>query len=220
MVTMKEVEQMSPEQLFEENQEYAEWIATRLSNSQDIEDVTQLALIGLDIAAKRFDVTKNVKFITYAKYYIKKEIIRNHFEKNQLLKVSRTVLENVEKLNPLIEKVTDVNELAKLTNLNVKEVERALEYMAHRTYSMDVPVYEENDSMTFSETIASNEGDWDEQILIKDFISTLDEREKTILDMRFKGYSQYEIGDALNMSQMHASRLLKKIKAKYVEYIA
>ena len=92
--------------------------------------------------------------------------------------------------------------------------------MAHRTYSIDVPVYEENDSMTFSETIASNESDWDEQILIKDFISTLDEREKTILNMRFKGYSQYEIGDALNISQMHASRLLKKIKAKYVEYIA
>ena len=210
---------MTPEQLFEENQAFAIWAARKFAHEQNIEDITQLALIGLFRATKTFDVTRGVRFTTYAMFYIKKEILRNHFENNHSLKVSRVVLENAQKIQRFIDNVNDVDEIAKLTGLSVPAVEQALDYMAHKTYSMDAQLYEE-DSTTLGETIPSNDEGWDDSILFNEFMQSLDKQEMEIVQMRLNEMTQLEIGKVLNMHQMYVSRALKRIKGKYESFIA
>lgn len=213
------MDQLTPQRLFEENQDLAMWVANKFYREGEFEDIKQHALIGLFNAAQRFDASRGFSFSTFSVHHIKYEIIGNHFEKRHFLKVSRSILENEVKVKRFLRETEDVHMLSKLTGLPTKAVNEVLEYLSCQSFSLDLKVNEDGET-TLGELIPGEVADWDEQILIKDFVATLDEREKIAIEMRFKDCSQFEIGDALGISQVHASRLLKKIKAKYVEYIA
>ena len=210
---------MTPEQLFEEHIDFAMWAANKFHCRQDFDDIKQLAMIGLHLASLRFDVARGVQFTTYAMYYIRKEIIRNHFQKRMLIRVPRRILENAETVKRFLQETNEVHALSELSGLSVKAVEDVLEYLSYQTYSLDYEVGEDSES-TIGDLMPGQVEDWDELIHIKDFMEMLDEREKLIINMRLNGCPQTEIGEALNVSQMHASRLLKKLKVKFKEYVA
>lgn len=213
------MENLTPDQLFEQNQDLAMWVAQKFHCNEGFEDIKQLALIGLFKAAQRFDAEKGFSFSTYAVPTIRNEIIRNHFEQKHSIKIPRRILENAVKVKRHLKHTEDVNTLSELTGLSVKAVNMVLEYLSHKTYSLDYELGKHGES-SLGEMIGGYEENWDELIMIKDFMATLDEREKVILEMRINGCPQTEIGEALNISQVHASRLLKKMKTKFQQHIA
>lgn len=84
---MNKVNTSQSEYLVEKYQLLVYKIARRFcTNNADYEDLVQAGLMGLFKASKRFDITKGVKFTTFATYFIigaikdelKKQCIYNH----------------------------------------------------------------------------------------------------------------------------------------------
>jgi RNA polymerase sigma-B factor len=55
-------------------------------------------------------------------------------------------------------------------------------------------------------------------IFVREFISRLDDRSRTIVELRHQDLSQHEIAAVIGCSQMHVSRLLAKVGKQYLSY--
>ena len=115
----------------------------------------------------------------------------------------------------------EVAERADLTEEDVLDVYQARE--AQRAMSLDMPVNrDEAESVPMIETVGAVEDGFDavEAQMAIEMSSGLDEREQTVIHMRFsEGLNQYEIGDALGVSQMQVSRIMRRGLAKLLEAV-
>ncbi|HEC92577.1 MAG TPA: sigma-70 family RNA polymerase sigma factor [Candidatus Atribacteria bacterium] len=85
-------------------------IASRYKGRVSFEDLIQEGFLGLLEAKKRFDLSKKVKFSTYAFYWIKKKILeaiqKEKIQSLDSLKLNEEILEN-----PIIEKTYEGKDL-------------------------------------------------------------------------------------------------------------
>jgi RNA polymerase sigma-B factor len=198
----------------------ARHLALRYSDSgEPLEDLFQVASLGLLKAADRFDPERGVAFTTFAVPTILGEL-RRHFRdrgwaihvprdlKEASLRVSRVLAEHV---GP----APTPAELAKQTGLSVETVLEALEVAgAHRTLSLDAPVGERDDGAA---TVIDRLGEEDEELArahdratLDRLVRVLDPRAKEILRLRFEeDLTQSEIGARIGISQMQVSRVLR-----------
>ncbi len=211
------MENLTPEELFDNNYQLAEWAARKFAWKEDFEDVTQLAAIGLLKASRKFDPSRGIKFSTYAMYYMRKEIIREYLEKYPLLRPYRAVLENAVKVKRHLQDTENINALSKLTGLTESDVIEVMEYLSRRIDSIDYAVSDDGKTK-LSDIIPDNKTNWEQEIYLAEFVETLDERDSTILHLRLNDLPQTEIAAALNISQMTISRALKRIKLKYSRF--
>ena len=97
-------------------------------------------------------------------------------------------------------------------NLKKEEVVIALEAVVDPV-SFYEPVYSNGgDTIFLMDQIGSNETDrdWLDEIVLKEAIKNLPDRDKNILSMRFmKGMTQTEVADEIGISQAQVSRLEK-----------
>jgi RNA polymerase sporulation-specific sigma factor len=105
-----------------------------------------------------------------------------------------------------------VEEIAKEMNLKKEVVVIALEAVVDPV-SFYEPVYSNGgDTIFLMDQIGSNESDsdWVNEIVLKESIKNLPEREKKILSMRFmRGMTQTEVANEIGISQAQVSRLEK-----------
>ena len=103
-------------------------------------------------------------------------------------------------------------EIAKEMKLKKEEVVIALESVVDPV-SFFEPVYSNGgDTIFLMDQISSNEtdSDWIDEIVLKEAIKNLPDREKNILSMRFmKGMTQTEVAEEIGISQAQVSRLEK-----------
>lgn len=208
---------MTPQQLFEENQSFAMWMANKYKGYENFDDLKQLALIGLYDAALRFDTSYGVRFTTYAHYFIHKEILR-HVEKWKSVHVPRQIVEYARVVKRIDYENMTVEQIANETDIPLKQIKRVLDYINLSVAPIDGPAYSHDNSISLAETIPQAEDDWDDSILFKDFVKSLDDRENTIVMMRLDGKSQREIAEVLGVSQVQVSRLLVRIKNKFTSF--
>ncbi len=94
---------------------------------------------------------------------------------------------------------------------------------AQRSMSLDMPVHrDEAESVPMIETVGSVEDGFDavEAQIAIERSAKLDEREQAVIRMRFQeGLNQYEIGEALGVSQMQVSRVMRRGLAKLLEAV-
>lgn len=207
---------MTPEQLFEENIKLAEYVAKKLKNSGDYEEIRQLAQIGLFKACRQFDPSYGHKFSSYAVPTIRNEIIRGHLEVRELVKIPRLITEDRVKVNRHIEDTQDVSELSKLTGVPPHRVQDVLDSFFHKIESFHQKI-NYNDDTTLEEMLGVSE-DWDGITQLRTFLRTLEGREKEVVEMTLQDKPQAEIGQALGISQVHVSRILKKIRNRYEQF--
>ena len=105
-----------------------------------------------------------------------------------------------------------VEEIAKEMDLKKEDVVIALEAVVDPV-SFYEPVYSNGgDTIFLMDQIGSNESDsdWVNEIVLKESIKNLPEREKKILSMRFmRGMTQTEVANEIGISQAQVSRLEK-----------
>lgn len=216
------MEDLTPEELFEQHLQYLPYLIRRYQNLREYEDIKQHAMIGFFRAAERFDVNKGVLFTTYAKYYVKQEIIRNYFEKRPQLKTSRLILEKAVKVRRFIGDTKDPEELAKLTGLSVKEVDEVLDYLDFNSriasFQYTMPGSGDEEVNTLADVIPDKNDNWEYSIHLNEFVETLTELEQTVLHLLLNDLTQPEIAEVLNTYQMKISRIQKGIRAKYNEF--
>ncbi len=146
--------------------------------------------------------------------------IRRHLRDNTPIRVSRSLRDTAYKALAAKERLINQNskeptieEIAKMLELTSKEVSAALDAIVDPV-SLYEPVYHDGGDAIFVMDQVKDEKNvddsWIEEISVKEAMSLLNEREKSILEMRFfLGRTQMEIANEIGISQAQVSRLEK-----------
>ncbi len=206
-----------------------EHLARRFRNrGEPLDDLTQVATIGLIKSVDRFDPERGVEFSTYATPTVVGEIKRHFRDKGWAVRVPRRLQELRLALTTATAELSQqhgrsptVHELAEKLSISEEEVLEGLESAnAYSTLSLDVP-----DTDDESPAVADTLGAEDEALegveyreSLKPLLEDLPPREKRILLLRFFGnMTQSQIAQEVGISQMHVSRLLARTLAQLRE---
>ncbi|MCF2529956.1 RNA polymerase sigma factor SigF [Yinghuangia soli] len=206
-----------------------EHLARRFRNrGEPLDDLVQVATIGLIKSVDRFDPDRGVEFSTYATPTIVGEIKRHFRDKGWAVRVPRRLQELRLALTAATAELSQrngrsptVGELAVQLGISEEEVLEGLESAnAYSTLSLDVP-----DTDDESPAVADTLGSEDEALegveyreSLKPLLEQLPPREKRILLLRFFGnMTQSQIAQEVGISQMHVSRLLARTLAQLRE---
>ncbi|MEU7279660.1 RNA polymerase sigma factor SigF [Streptomyces sp. NPDC045431] len=234
-IRLRELPDGSPERAELRNQlvrmhlPLVEHLARRFRNrGEPLDDLTQVATIGLIKSVDRFDPERGVEFSTYATPTVVGEIKRHFRDKGWAVRVPRRLQElrlslttATAELSQLHGRSPTVHELAERLGISEEEVLEGLESAnAYSTLSLDVP-----DTDDESPAVADTLGAEDEALegveyreSLKPLLEDLPPREKRILLLRFFGnMTQSQIAQEVGISQMHVSRLLARTLAQLRE---
>lgn len=197
---------------------------------ENADDLFQVGCVGLVKAVDRFNVDMEVKFSTYAVPMILGEL-RRYLRDSGSVRVSRSMRDLAYKALQAREQLQNEREceptdedIAKKLGVDRESVTRAMEAIAI-PMSIYEPVYSEGgDSLYVIDQLSdTGSGDerWIEHIALVEAMASLNEREKTIIGMRYYGNkTQTEIAGAIGISQAQVSRLekaaLEKLKRQMV----
>ncbi len=194
-------------------------VIQRFANrGENLDDLFQIGCIGLMKAIDNFDTSHEVKFSTYAVPMIIGEV-RRHLRDNNPVRVSRSMRDTAyhamqarEKLSNEMNREPTIEEIAKELGKDKSEVVVALESIVEPV-SFYEPVFSNGgDTIYLMDQLGADEsdGDWIDEISMKEAIKNLPPREKRILSMRFmKGMTQTEVANEIGISQAQVSRLEK-----------
>jgi RNA polymerase sigma-B factor len=204
-----------------------EYLARRFRNrGEPLDDLVQVATIGLIKSVDRFDLERGVEFSTYATPTIVGEIKRHFRDKGWAIRVPRRLQELKLSLTKATSELSQKNgrsptvaELAHHLGLTEEEILEGLESAnAYSAVSLDAPDGGDDDSPAVADSL----GMMDDALegveyreSLKPLLEKLPAREKRILMLRFFGnMTQSQIAGELGISQMHVSRLLARTLAQ------
>ncbi|HEX4186632.1 MAG TPA: SigB/SigF/SigG family RNA polymerase sigma factor [Solirubrobacteraceae bacterium] len=192
--------------------------------SEPYEDLVQVASLGLLKAIDRFEPDRGASFPAFAIPTILGELRRYFRDSTWSVRVSRTAKERGLAVADATEHLTDVHgrpptvpELATYLELSFEEVLDGL--FARRAYSaqsLDAPAAStsEDGDCTLGDTLGAEDDAYalvDDRTAVAEALSSLPERERDILRMRFlEELTQSEIAARVGVSQMQISRVLQR----------
>ena len=188
------------------------------NRGENLDDLFQVGCIGLIKAIDNFDPNQNVRFSTYGVPMIIGEI-RRHLRDNNSVRVSRSLRDLAYKamqakvaLINRNSKEPTVEEIAKEMGAKKEDVVLALEAIVEPMSLYD-PVYSDGgDTIYVMDQIGdkNSESDWMDEIVFREAMKNLGDREKQILSLRFFGGKiQMEVAKEIGISQAQVSRLEK-----------
>ena len=198
--------------------------------SEQLEDLIQVASLGLVKALDGFDLERGRSFIAYAAPTILGELRRHFRDRVWELRLPRglqertmAVQEAAQKLAEELGQTPTVSQIAERIELTDEEVSEALQAEeARRTLSLDVPRSREDaESVPMVETVGAAETGYDRvEAQFAAEGAPLTDRERTVLRLRFEeDLNQYEIGRRLGVSQMQVSRIMRKALRKLLDAV-
>ncbi|HIJ79703.1 MAG TPA: RNA polymerase factor sigma-32 [Deltaproteobacteria bacterium] len=208
---------------------------------QNFLDLIQEGNVGLVQAVKKFDPYRQVKFSYYAAYWIRAYILKFIMDNWRLVKIGTTQAQrklffSLNKEKKLLESQgfkPEVKLLAERLNVKESEVIEMSQRMDNWDVSLEAPVREGSDDEqknflpmsgpSIEEKVAENEvREWMAEVLAK-LQDTLNDKEKTILQLRLLGdepLTLQDIADQFGISRERVrqieANLLKKMR-KYME---
>ncbi|MGV9255703.1 SigB/SigF/SigG family RNA polymerase sigma factor [Streptomyces sp. NPDC003697] len=193
---------------------------------ESIEDLRQVAALGLVKAIDRFDPARGA-FESYAVPTITGEVKRHFRDRMWALRVPRRVQELRNKVRVARRELTQnpgspepsVADIAAHTGLTEDEVSTGMEALdSFSTLSLDAELSAGGDGYSLADTLGTSDGSYDvvvDRESAKEGLRRLPERERAILYMRFfEDMTQSRIADRLGISQMHVSRLISRSCAR------
>ena len=197
----------------------AEHLARRFAGrGEALDDLIQVASLGLIRSIDRFDPGRGVQFATYASVTIVGELKRHFRDKGWSIRVPRSLQESAMVVNRTLMALWQelgrsptVSEVARRADLSEDQVLEAMDAVqAYSTSSLDAPVGTEGTPM--GELIGEQDDAFERSegwASVAPAIRRLPDRERRILYLRFfEGKTQTEIAEEIGISQMHVSRLL------------
>ena len=220
LVRVKKGDKEARDELINGNLRLVLSVVQRFSmRGENLDDLFQIGCIGLIKSIDNFDITQNVRFSTYAVPMIIGEI-RRYLRDNNAIRISRSVRDlayrSLQAREELVrEKECDptVDEIAARLGEKKEAVLRAMEAIVD-PISLYEPVYSENgDSIYVMDQLSdSNSSDeiWLENIVLREAMKKLNDRERKIINMRYyQNKTQMEIAEEIGISQAQVSRLEK-----------
>jgi RNA polymerase sigma-B factor len=208
------------EELVERTLPLARTLARRYANKgESLDDLEQVAALGLVKAIDRFDLDREVRFTTFAVPTIAGEIKRHFRDRGWMVRVPRDVQELSARVAVTRDRLTrehgrspTVPELAAAARSSVEQVLEALGAAdAYRALSLDEPLGDGLDAM---DSLGGDDDGFErveQRHMLRSGLTHLPAREREILHLRFyEGLTQREIADRIGVSQMHVSRLIRR----------
>jgi RNA polymerase sigma-B factor len=219
----KEGDGSAREQLIEHYLPLARRLASRYRHtSQSLEDLVQVASVGLINAVDRFDPDRGVNFAAFAVPTILGELKRHFRDIAWSVRVPRGLQERALEVERAATAMTAAGEnptaesLAERLEMNIEDVLEALEArQALDALSMDAPQATlDGDQVTLADSIGREDEHYElveEGVSVAAALEQIPERDRYILQLRFgEEMTQTQIAERLGVSQMQVSRLLRR----------
>jgi RNA polymerase sigma-B factor len=213
------------DQLVERFLPLARQLARRYQRAgEPLDDLMQVASMGLIKAIDRFDPEREIAFSSYAVPTILGEIKRHFRDRTWAVRVPRDLQEltlrvdrAVGQLSEELRRQPSVSELAAAVGADEEQVLEALQAGgAYRAVSIDAPRGSTGDeeSATLAESVGIDEDGFDraeDRATLANLLATVTPREREVLRMRFEeDMTQAEIGAVIGVSQMQVSRVIRQ----------
>jgi RNA polymerase sigma-B factor len=223
LATDEETRRMLLDEVVVLNVEVARSIAMRYrSRGIPLEDLKQVACLGLIKAARGYDPEVGTAFLAYCVPTIRGEIKRYFRDHGWTVKPPRRVQELQARiksaesdLSTSMGRPPRPSELATYLDEDLTDVIEALAVNGCFTpSSLDRPVAEDS-SVSLGDLLGGDDRDKvaaEARVMLAPVVRTLSERDRKILMLRFfRGWTQSEIAEELGVTQMQVSRLLSRI---------
>lgn len=209
-------------------------VAKKYSRKRDNqEDLAQVGMIGLLLAANRYDESHGAAFETYAIPTIIGEIKRFIRDKTWSVHVPRKIKELGPKINMAVDELTNVfersptvAEIAAYVEVSEEDILETMEMTSsYKALSVDYPreIDTEGSTMSILDMIGMEEEKYEKldiHMVLEGIFPILPVREQQILYyIYFEQLSQSEVGKLLGISQMHVSRLQRRSLRKLREVL-
>lgn len=187
----------------------------------EYDDLYQIGAIGFLKAINHFDEKFNVKFSTYVVPMVIGEIKR-FMRDDGAIKVSRTIKTQNLKIKKFVEEFNKINfrkptiqEISQEFDMDACDVVFTMD-SANMPISIYTPFEDDNKLLLIDRFKADNSHeDYIDNLLLKDMLKSLEERDKKIILLRFfRDKTQSEIAKVLGVSQVQVSRLENKVLEK------
>lgn len=198
---------------------------------ESLDDLVSVATIGLIKAIDRFDPDRGLEFTTYATPTIMGELKRHFRDKGWSVRVPRRLQELSSKINKATDELTtqlqhtpSTEELADFLGVTPEAILEAKESSgAYASESLDAPLQDQENALStldkyplHDESLESS----DDRMLITEAVKNFTPREQQVIKLRFvDGMTQTEIAQAMDISQVQVSRLLRTTLKKLQDKI-
>ncbi len=194
---------------------------------EPLDDLIQVASLGLIKAIDRFDPARQTAFSSFAVPTILGELKRHFRDKGWSVRVPRDLQELAVKVDRVGEEVArelgraptpqEIGERVGVTAEQVLEAREAAS--AYRAVSLDRPRSDdEEDGDNFADTFGAEDPGFalaESSATVQRLMRVLSDREREVLRLRFEeDLTQSEIGERVGVSQMHVSRLIRQSIAR------
>lgn len=219
-------EQTARSALLERFMPLARTLARRYGRSSEpLEDLVQVASLGLLKAIDRYDPSRGNPFQSFAVPTILGEMRRYFRDSGWAVHVPRGAQERALKVRDAQERIAGqrghaptVGQLAEYLELDIEDVLDALQAIhAYETVSLDAPRPGSDDDgpgLSFGDSLGAEDTRYELvelDAMVASALSHLSARERVILRMRFvEDLTQTEIAEQVGISQMQVSRLLRR----------
>jgi RNA polymerase sigma-B factor len=212
------------DQLAEEMLPLARALAGRYAGrGEPMDDLIQVACVGIMKAIEGFDLEREVRFSSYATPTVLGEIKRHFRDRTWAMRVPRglqelqlEVAKKRDELTGVLGRSPTVQELADAVGSPFEEVLATIQSVgARRTRSLDEPTGEDT---TLADSIGGRDVELERtemRVLLGDAMGILSARDREVLRLRFEAdLTQTEISDRIGVSQMQVSRIIRQSVAK------
>ena len=203
------------------------------SSREPREDLFQVGVIGLLNAIEKFDLRQGTKFSSLAIPEVLGAILNYLMDHGSTVKVPRVLRQkrlkvdrSLETLPVELERWPTTAEVGEACDMDDAEVNAAMK-LAHevqpRSLDEQMNSEESEDGFTLADFIGRVDEGFDntlDRIIVKAALESLPTRERRVMRLRFyKGMSQTQTARAIEVSQMHVSRLERRALMRLRPYV-
>jgi len=206
----------------------ARQLARRYQRAEEpLEDLVQVASLGLIKAIDRFDTDRDIAFSSYAVPTILGELKRHFRDRTWAVRVPRDLQELSLKVDRAIGEMSreshrqpSVDDLAERLGVSEEEVLEAMQASsAYRATSFDAPRSNDDEAGdSLGDAFGDEEtgfGLAEDRATLERLMAAITPREREVLRLRFvEDLTQAEIGARIGVSQMQVSRLIRQSLAR------
>lgn len=211
--------------IIKENEGLIYKIISKYQNYFELDDLYQVAVIGLIKASKNYQATYQTKFISYAYPYILGEVIKyvNEYRSIKLSKNSRLLYNKIIKASQILSQKLMKNptayELSVFLEIDESIINEVL-ISNSEVASLDKVLAEDGQNFDLYNTIGYVDQSI-ENYPLNDALNQLSKEEYDLINARYyQDLSQSETGSTLGMYQVEVSRKEKKILQRLKDHIA
>jgi RNA polymerase sigma-B factor len=197
--------------------------------SEALDDLVQVASLGLLKAIERFDPERPTAFSSFAVPTILGELKRHFRDRGWSVRVPRDLQELAvrveregEALSRELGRAPSVAELAERVGVTSEQVLEAREAgAAYRAVSLDRPRDDDEEGEGPADQFGAEDPGYglaEDAATVERLMRVLTDREREVLRLRFaEDLTQSEIGERVGVSQMHVSRIIRQSIARLQE---